>query len=152
MGEGELVRRVEVEREDRLQIRQVVGVRGFAQHEQAIDVAVHQRLGRRVMLEQGQAVFAVFGFDGLAGELDARALQQQQRAAQVGDGIAQLGILDAVQRLFELCGFLFEGRLLLLFFGGAAAGHQQRRAQAESGQRGSHIHHLSFPVRHHRAE
>jgi hypothetical protein len=36
-----------------------------------------------------------------------RPLQQQQRAAEVGDGVAQLGVLDAVQGLFELRGFLF---------------------------------------------
>jgi hypothetical protein len=96
------------------------------------------------VLEQGQAVFAVFGFDGLAGELDPRPFQQQQRTAEVGDGVAQFGVLDTVERLFELLGFLFKGGLLLLVAGRTATGQQQCRTQADAGPRGTHIHHLEF--------
>jgi len=79
------------------------------------------------MLEQSQGVFAVLGLDGLAGELDLRALEQQQGTAEVGDGVAQLGVLDAVEGLFELRGLLFERGLFFFIIRRATARQQQRR-------------------------
>ena len=87
-----MVGAVEAEREHGLQVRQIVGVRSFAQHKKTIDVGVDQGLGRGVVLEQGQAVFAVFGFDGLAGEFEACPFQQQQRAAEVGVGVTGVAV------------------------------------------------------------
>ncbi|MNG00628.1 hypothetical protein D3C85_1743010 [compost metagenome] len=75
MGKEEGRRNTEVEGKHRLQVGQVVGAGVFEQHEQAVDVGVDQRLWRGVVLEYGEDVFAVFGFQRFAVELELRPLE-----------------------------------------------------------------------------
>jgi len=65
------------------------------------------------VLEQGQVVVAVFGFDRLAVEFDLRPLQKQQRPAEVGDGLSEFRVLDGVQG-FSNCAAL-SSRLACFF-------------------------------------
>jgi hypothetical protein len=61
MGEQKAAGNVQVEREHRLQVGEVIGAGVLVQHEQAIDKGIDQCLRVRVVLEHGEGVFAVFG-------------------------------------------------------------------------------------------
>jgi hypothetical protein len=61
------------------------------------------------VLEYGEGVVAVLGFHGFAVQLELRAFQQQQRAAQFSHGILEFRVGDGVQGFFELRGLFPRG-------------------------------------------